>query len=59
YLQGRTQSKAGHTKSAKSFAEEGGRYAVEAIQDVRTVATLNKEKYFIHKYEEAFNNDYL
>ncbi|CAF1474750.1 unnamed protein product, partial [Didymodactylos carnosus] len=59
YLQGRTQSKAGHTKSAKSFAQEGGRYAVEAIQDVRTVATLNKEKYFIHKYEEAFNNDYL
>ncbi len=25
YLQGLTQSKAGHNKTAKSFAEEGGR----------------------------------
>jgi ABC-type bacteriocin/lantibiotic exporter with double-glycine peptidase domain len=25
YLQGRTQSKAGQSKTAKSFAEEGGR----------------------------------
>ncbi|CAF0985129.1 unnamed protein product [Adineta steineri] len=58
YLQGRTQSKAGQSKTAKSFAEEGGRYALEAIQDIRTVVTLNQEKFFIEKYETAFNNDF-
>ncbi|CAF0793637.1 unnamed protein product [Rotaria sordida] len=58
YLQGQTQSKAGQSKTAKSFAEEGGRYAVEAIQDIRTVATLNQEKFFIKKYEEAFYQDF-
>ncbi|CAF3338444.1 unnamed protein product [Rotaria socialis] len=58
YLQGQTQSKAGQSKTAKSFAEEGGRYAVEAIQDIRTVATLNQEKFFIQRYEEAFNQDF-
>ncbi|CAM4745047.1 unnamed protein product [Rotaria magnacalcarata] len=58
YLQGQTQSKAGQSKTAKSFAEEGGRYAVEAIQDIRTVATLNQEIFFIQRYEEAFNQDF-
>lgn len=29
YLQGRTQSKAGQSKTAKSFAEEGGRVSFE------------------------------
>ncbi|CAF3318570.1 unnamed protein product [Rotaria sp. Silwood2] len=58
YLQGQTQSKAGQSKTAKSFAEEGGRYAVEAIQDIRTVATLNQEKFFIQKYEDAFKQDF-
>ncbi|CAF1655721.1 unnamed protein product [Rotaria magnacalcarata] len=58
YLQGQTQSKAGQSKTAKSFAEEGGRYAVEAIQDIRTVATLNQEFFFIQRYEEAFNQDF-
>ncbi|CAF4263879.1 unnamed protein product, partial [Rotaria magnacalcarata] len=52
------QSKAGQSKTAKSFAEEGGRYAVEAIQDIRTVATLNQEFFFIQRYEEAFNQDF-
>ncbi|CAF1077719.1 unnamed protein product [Didymodactylos carnosus] len=58
YLQGRTQTRAGHSKTAKSFAEEGGRYAVEAIQGIRTVATLNRQKFFIKKYEDNFNNDF-
>ncbi|CAF1582735.1 unnamed protein product [Rotaria magnacalcarata] len=58
YLQGRTQSKAGHVKTAKSFAEEGGRYAIEAIQNIRTIATLNQERFFIEKYLKVFNKDF-
>ncbi|UJR19545.1 hypothetical protein I4U23_022675 [Adineta vaga] len=57
YLQGRTQSKAGQSKRTKSFAVEGGKYAIEALQDIRTIVTLNQEKYFIGKYENAFKND--
>ncbi|CAF5008959.1 unnamed protein product, partial [Rotaria socialis] len=58
YLQGRTQSKAGHVKTAKSFAEEGGRYAIEAIQNIRTIATLNQERFFIEKYKNVFDKDF-
>ncbi|CAF0996878.1 unnamed protein product [Rotaria sordida] len=51
-------SKADQSKTAKSFAELEGKYAIEAIQNIRTVATFNQEEFFINKYEDAFNNDF-
>ena len=39
YLQGRTQSKAGQSKTAKSFAEEGGRVSCSNFLDLRNYFT--------------------
>ena len=36
YLQGRTQSKAGQSKTAKSFAEEGGSVSISIFLSLRS-----------------------
>ncbi|UJR08520.1 hypothetical protein I4U23_012783 [Adineta vaga] len=41
-----------------SFIEQGGQYATQAIEQIRTVVTLKKEIYFVGLYENVFNQEF-
>lgn len=43
----------GYGQASRSAYEDAGQIACEAIENVRTVATLTQEKYFTAKYESA------
>ncbi|CAF0788245.1 unnamed protein product [Adineta ricciae] len=57
-LQGQKQGKAGQAKDKDSFAEKGGQYSAQAIEQIRTVVALHREQHFIHLYEDAFNQEF-
>lgn len=39
-------------------AEQGGQFATQAIDQIRTVMILRKEQYFIDAYTGAFNRNF-
>jgi ABC-type multidrug transport system fused ATPase/permease subunit len=49
------RSLTGYGQAAKSAYEEAATVACEAIENIRTVATLTQEDYFIQRYELATN----
>ncbi|CAF3526768.1 unnamed protein product [Rotaria sp. Silwood1] len=58
-IQGQQFSKAaGNKNEATSDAEDGGKYATQAIENIRTVVSLHREENFIQLYEEAFDRDF-
>ncbi|UJR08519.1 hypothetical protein I4U23_012782 [Adineta vaga] len=58
-IQGQQFSKAsGNKKSATSDAEDGGKQATQAIENIRTVVSLHQEDRFIRLYKEAFDRDF-
>ncbi|CAF3747797.1 unnamed protein product [Rotaria sordida] len=58
-IQGEQFSKAaGDKKDSSTAAEEGGKYATQAIENIRTVVSLHLEDNFIQLYEEAFDRDF-
>ncbi|CAF3961632.1 unnamed protein product [Rotaria magnacalcarata] len=57
-IQGQQISKAGEKgKESTSDAEDGGKYATQAIENIRTVVSLRREERFIELYQEAFDHD--
>ncbi|CAF0957991.1 unnamed protein product [Didymodactylos carnosus] len=44
--------------NGNSWPEQGGLYATQAIDNIRTVIALHQEDYFIQKYEHCFNNQF-
>jgi len=44
--------------SSSSDSEEGGKYATQAIENIRTVVTLHQEDHFIDLYRQAFDKDF-
>ncbi|CAF2728582.1 unnamed protein product [Rotaria sp. Silwood2] len=58
-IQGQQFSKAaGDKKETTSDAEDGGKHATQAIENIRTVVSLSVEEHFIQLYEEAFDRDF-
>ncbi|CAF1394040.1 unnamed protein product [Adineta ricciae] len=58
-IQGQQFSKAsGNKKSATSSAEDGGKQATQAIENIRTVVSLHQEDRFISLYRQAFDRDF-
>ncbi|CAF3793980.1 unnamed protein product [Rotaria sordida] len=55
---GQQEADTGQSKSKTSFSEQGGQNATEAIENIRTVAALHQEQYFINLYENAFNHEF-
>ncbi|CAF1371247.1 unnamed protein product, partial [Didymodactylos carnosus] len=55
-LQGKVDSR--QSKAANVYANEGGKYANDAVQEIRTIAALQQETFFIQKYEQAFNKNF-
>ncbi|XP_033762523.1 ATP-dependent translocase ABCB1-like [Pecten maximus] len=49
----------GFSKGDKSVAEESGKLTSEAINNIRTVASLTREQSFIDKYERFLNVLYI
>nr|QUF59434.1 ATP-binding cassette transporter Abcb1-1 [Brachionus angularis] len=50
-----TQMLTGFSKKDKEILEEAGKFTIEAISNIRTVAIFNKEVYFKKKYEEKLD----
>ncbi|CAF0844949.1 unnamed protein product [Didymodactylos carnosus] len=57
-VQGQSLAKAGQKKTGTTNAEEGGKFATQAIENIRTVVALHQEGYFITKYRRAFDDDF-
>lgn len=49
---------AGHTAKNKQLMEEAGKIAVEAVENIRTVAQLNVEEVFLQKYHDCLEGPY-
>ncbi|CAF4170856.1 unnamed protein product, partial [Rotaria sordida] len=57
-LQGRKQNNIVQSKDKSSFTEQGGQYATQAIEHIRTVVAIHQEKHFINLYESVFNEEF-
>ncbi|CAF0750899.1 unnamed protein product [Adineta ricciae] len=57
-VQGSTLAKAGQKRNVSTNAETAGKYAIEAVQNIRTVVSLHVENYFIELYKETFDRDF-
>ncbi len=52
------KSLAGHTAKNKELVEEAGTVAVEAVENIRTVAQLTQEETFWQKYHECLEGPF-
>ncbi|CAF1308683.1 unnamed protein product [Rotaria sordida] len=57
-VQGRKQNNIAKSKDKSSFTEQGGQYATQAIEHIRTVVAIHQEKHFIDLYENVFNQEF-
>ncbi len=53
-----TKMMSGFSGKDKEAIEEAGKFTTEAISNIRTVAVLNKEKYFSMIYNEKIDKPY-
>ena len=52
------KSLAGHSEKNKQLLEEAGTVAVEAVENIRTVAQLTREETFLKKYHDCLEGPF-